>query len=714
MRRTSPSRTIAEVRPHRGAPTLFVNGAPVPSMAYMTYALDRRFLRQFAEAGVHLYSFSATPTAAAYGLAEPCWTAPDAFDDAPFEERLRMVLESDPQAWVLPRLNLFSPRWWDERHGDDLVTFDPSSGGPQPFLHSGDKRVPSWASEAWREDTAKALVRMIRHIESSAYADRVIGYHLASGTTEEWMMWGANEDEWADYSPANVAGFRCWLRKTYRNDAKLQAAWGDASATVADAAIPSKLQRQAAGMGVFRDPTADQPAIDYDRYNSELAAETICYMARAAKEATRREKLVGAFYGYVLELAGEPRQQNAGHLALRRVWDSPDIDFLSSPTSYTCRQPGSGYSHFMSPVDGLKLAGKLWFDENDIRTWRTPCDVPAWTGKTDSYEATLGQMRRELANVLCNACGQWWFDMDGGWYDDPRMMREIARMRDIADRSIAWDRSSVDEIAVIVDDVSLCYMQVGNTLGGSLILEQLPQLGRIGAPVGYYALDDLDRLTARRMLVFLNCFAPTRADRAAIEKLKGDGRTLVWIYAPGVFRDGRLAPAAMEELTGIRLRLERCGGLAKVEYAGGEAALRGTVYGTETPVAPMVVADDPRVEVVGRLVDSARPGLAMRRFDGWTSVFSAAPAMPAPLLRSLARMAGVHFYINPAPDSRDVVYANRSLLALCVDDPGPRRITLPEPRSVRELYADVKVGRGVGEFVADMGRHETRLWHLVQ
>ena len=208
--------------------------------------------------------------------------------------------------------------------------------------------------------------------------------------------------------------------------------------------------------------------------------------------------------------------------------------------------------------------------------------------------------------------------------------------------------------------------------------------------------------------------APTRAHRAAIEGLKGDGRMLVWVYAAGVFRDGRFAPAAMEELTGVRLRVERRAGVAKVEYIGGEATLRGTVYGADTPVDPVVVADDPRVEIVGRLVDSAQPGLATRRFGEWTSVFSAAPAMPAPLLRSLARMAGVHFYINPAPDSRDVVYANRSLLALCVDDPGPRRITLPEPRSVRELYADVKVGRGVGEFVADMGRHETRLWHLVQ
>jgi len=618
-----PRRAVAEVKAHHGAPTLFLNGEPLSAMAYMTYAPDRRYFQQFASAGVHLYSFSATPTEAAYGLAKTCWTGPDTFDDQPFEDRVRMLIGSDPQAYFFPRLNLFSPRWWDEQHPDDLVTFDPGDGQPMPFVHAGDKRVPSWASGAWRQDTARALVRMIRHIESSPYADRVIGYHLASGTTEEWMMWGMNEDQWADYSPVNAVRFRSWLRQTYRSDARLQSAWRNPSVTLSNAAIPTKAERQASGLGVFRDPQKDQPAIDFALYSSEVAAETICFLAGVVKEATKREKLVGVFYGYVLELAGEQRQQNAGHLALRRVWDCPDIDFLSGPTSYTFRQPGSGYSHFMSLTDGLKLAGKLWFDENDIRTWLTPGTVGSWTGKTGTFEDTLGQERRELASVLCNACGQWWFDMGGGWYDDPRMMAEIAKMRAIADRSVAWDRSSVDEIAVIVDDTSLCFMQVGNKLSSSLLIEQLPELGRIGAPVGYYALDDLDRLPARRMIVFLNCFAPTEGHRAEIERLKGDGRVLVWVCAPGLYRDGQLSEAAMRDLTGLRLRLEGGAHLVKVKCSGPDPILKGRTYGPDISVEPAVVADDGRAEVWGRLTDGGHPGLVARCFRRWTSVYSA-------------------------------------------------------------------------------------------
>ena len=428
------------------------------------------------------------------------------------------------------------------------------------------------------------------------------------------------------------------------------------------------------------------------------------------KEATCREKLVGAFYGYVLELAVDQRQQTAGHLALRRVWDCPDLDFLTSPTSYTFRHPGSGHSGFMTPVDGLKLTGKLWFDENDIRTWRVVGGAPAWTGYTDTYEGTQGQQRRELANVLCHACGQWWFDMDGGWYDDPRMMAEIAQLRAIADRSLAWDRSPVDEVAVIVDDASFNYLLPGNRLSPPLVLEQILELARLGAPVGYYTLDDLDRLPPKKMMLFLNSIAPTEAHRLAIEQLKSDGRMLLWVYAPGLYRDGQLDEAAMHELTGMPLRLHHETALLKVECR--HHALPTVIYGAEEPVAPFAVADDARAEVWGTLADSGLPGLAVRSFAQWTSVFSSAPALPARLLRFLAQQAGVHLYLESSPDSHDIVYGNRSLLALCVDAPGPRTIRLPDPGDVYDLFADRSVGAGLCEFTVEMARHETKLWHI--
>ncbi len=700
-----PRETVAEVKLHGGVPTLFINGQAHSGMSYMTYRPDRKYFGQFARIGVHLYSFSATPSEAAYGLAKTCWVAPDRFDYSGFEERVKMLLDADPEAYFFPRLYLSSPRWWDEKHPDDLVTFDPGDGRPQPFFHSpADKRVPSWASEAWRRDTATALRRFIEHVQQSPYADRVVGYHLASGTTEEWMMWGGNEGKWVDFSPANVARFRQWLRAKYRTAGALQSAWADPAVTFENATIPSKRERETTRLATLRDPQRERRVIDFYDYNADLVADTIACLAKVVKESTRRKGLVGVFYGYVLQLCGEQRQQNAGHTALEKVWSCPDVDFLTSPTSYAFRTPGTGYSHFMSLTDSVKLHGKLWFDENDIRTWLLEGKpVRSW-GQTESYEQTRGQLQREFANVLCQGVGQWWFDMGGGWYDDPRILADIGTMNRIAEASLAWDRSAADEVAVVVDDRSLHLMQVANRLSHPLLLEQLPELGRLGAPVGFYALGDLDRLAPRKMYVFLNAFAPNDAERRAIERLKAQGRVLVWVYAPGVYREGRLDPAAMEELTGLHIAMDPRPARLEVKTGSG-------TYGASFDVAPVFFADDPRATVLGRLANG-RAGLVRRDCGAWTTVYSAAPKLPATLLRELARQAGVHCYLRE-PRAHDVVYANRSLVALCVSEPGPRTVVLPRACDVFDLFEGAKpIATATREFTVTLARNQTKLFRL--
>ena len=360
----------------------------------------------------------------------------------------------------------------------------------------------------------------------------------------------------------------------------------------------------------------------------------------------------------------------------------------------------------MSLTGSVRLHGKLWFDENDIRTWLLDARNSRGWGRTDTYEGTRGQLQRELANVLCQATGQWWFDMSGGWYDDPRILADIGAMNRIAEASLAWDRSAVDEIAVVADDRSLHLMQVGNRLSRPLLLEQLPELGHVGAPVGFYALADLERLAPRKMYVFLNALAPTADQRRAIARLKGQGRVLVWLYAPGVYRDGQLDPAGIEELTGLRVAMDRRPARLEVKSPWG-------TYGASFDVAPVFFADDSRAEVQGRLADG-RPGLVRRELDGWTSVYSSAPKLPAGLLGELADRAGVHRYLR-RPEAHDVIYANRSLLALCVSEPGPRIVRLPCTCDVYDLFAGGKpIATAARQFTVTMERNQTKLLHLAE
>ena len=133
----------------------------------------------------------------------------------------------------------------------------------------------------------------------------------------------------------------------------------------------------------------ERPVIDYYLFLSDLVAETIGAFAQVMKEATAGNAIVGVFYGYVLQLGGEvnldgvdnpvtsrQRQQNAGHLALRKVWDCPHVDFLTCPTSYEFRWSGRGYSHFSSPIDSLQPTASCG-------SMRTTCR-PGWPSRTPS------------------------------------------------------------------------------------------------------------------------------------------------------------------------------------------------------------------------------------------------------------------------------------------------------------------------------------------
>jgi hypothetical protein len=507
-----------------------------------------------------------------------------------------------------------------------------------------------------------------------------------------------------------VSRFRQWLTAKYGDDDGLRTAWSDPNVTLAAAAIPTKAQRQATQLGSLRDPATERHFIDFYLYNSELVADTICYFARAMKDFTRREKFVGFFYGYVLKLCGEIRQQNAGHLALEKVLTSPDVDMLCSPTNKRFLQPGGeGTSHSLSLLGSCKLHGKLWFIENDIRTSASSGEIGS-KGKPKDVAGDLIQQDKELANSLVNGSAQWWFHIGNNRYDDPTLIGRIGELTRTAQEVVPLDRSPVDEVTLIVDEKSLCYLHVGDPLGFSLLEGQLPQLHRMGAPVGHYLVTDLPRLGDRRLFFITTSFAPTEADRKDIDALKRDGHVLVFLWAPGIYRDGKLDESAMADLTGIRLRISREPAMLRVTVKPGHEisrGLEGLIYEHQHETFPVVYAEDPDAKVAGTL-DDGRSGLVVRDHGDWTAIHSAAPLLPASLMRRMAEMADVHLYI----DTEDVVWATRDLLAVSVFKSGQRNITLPRRADVHDLYRGTGLARGVTTFTADFDERATRVFFL--
>lgn len=696
---------VAEVKLYHGAPTIHIHGQPVPQVAYAAYGPTPQVFEEFAAAGVRLFSIMGTPTSHGYGLSADTWLEPGVYDYHQLDQRFRMVLDACPDAYLFPRLYVSAPPWWLDAHPDAVVLYDPGDGQPVPYMLNG-RKVPSWASPAWRDAVDDALRRLIAHVERQPYADRVIGYHIASGCTEEWMMWGANENQWTDYGADNQAAFRRWLTARYRTDAALQAAWGKPGVTLATATVPPQVDRATSAAGVLRDPATDTPSIDYVRYIADATAETIDRFCGTVKTATHGQRLAGIFYGYLLQLFGQ-RQQNAAHLGFEQVVRSRQVDFLCSPTSYAFRPIGTGTSHFMAPLGSVLAHGKVWFDENDIRTSLSPGEIGGW-GKPENIAGDLLQQDRELANVLTHGVAQWWFDVGRNRYDDPVLMDRLATLSKVAAATLEADRSRNEQVAMVVDGRGLANINVGDPLMGSLMLQQLPQLARLGAPAMHYDIADLDQLEHERMILFAGLYEPTDAALAALERLKSGGRVLIFTHAPAPYHGGRFEPERMSRVAGIGLKLDPTSVPTRVTFTDHPLVQGlGEGYGDVRPSKPAVVGDDPGAEVLATLPDG-RPGLLMRQYPTWTAVWSAAPILPAKLLARLAAQAGVHRYI----ETEDVVWTSRDLLAISVNEAGERTVTLPGKRAVDDLYAGQQIGQSVDRFRVTFGAGETRLYRL--
>lgn len=706
MNARQPGPLKAEVKPYHGAPTIFINGQPQPGIAYAAYGPTPEVFQDFADAGVRLFSVMGTPTSHGYGLSADCWLEPGKYDYSQLDQRFRMVLDVCPDAYLFPRLYVSAPPWWLDEHPEAVVTYDPGDGQPVPYILNG-RKVPSWASPVWRAAVIDALRRLIKHVESQPFADRVIGYHIASGCTEEWMMWGANENQWTDYGTDNTAAFRRWLKVRYQTEAALRQAWAQPTVTFETAVVPPKSARAKSAAGTLRDPATDTPSIDYIRYIADTTAETIDLFCGAVKQATRGERLAGIFYGYLLQLFGQ-RQQNAAHLGFDAVIRSPNVDFLCSPTSYMFRLLGTGTSHFMAPLSSVLAHGKLWFDENDIRTSLAPGELGAW-GKPADVDGDILQQDRELANVLTNGVAQWWFDVGRNRYDDPRLMAHLKHLTEVARQTFEVDRSPIDQVAMVVDGRGLADLNVGDPLLGSLMGRQLPEIARVGASVGYYELNDVDRLKRHRLIVFAGLYEPTDAQRQAIRALQSDGRVLVFTHAPAPYHNGRWEPGGMQEICGLKLQIGPELMTPKVSYTGIDRAVQGLTggFGIDQQTKPAVSGDDPQATVLGTLPDG-RPGLLVRRYPTWTAVWSAAPAVPTALLARLADLAGAHRYV----ETPDVVWASKQLLAVSVNEAGPRTVRLPGPSKVTDLYGGKVVSERTTQFEVNLGQAATGLWRV--
>jgi hypothetical protein len=592
---------------------------------------------------------------------------------------------ANPKAFFYLRIWVGPNQAWAEAHPQDCIT---KADG----AHLG---MASPSSEAWRLDAAEQLRKRIKEIASGPYAERFIGVNLSYLNTAEWFYPDAND--FMDYSPVNLAAFRAWLKKKYKNDVALEEAWNDEHVTRETAAFPTPQERDREDWGVFRNPSKSRRSMDMQEFQSALVADTISYFAGVVKAATQRRSLVGAFYGYSMELNGNgPRAlAQSGHLGLGRLLACKDIDLIHAPYSYFQRRLGEP-GHLHLPIDSVALHNKVGVMEEDTFTHLSKepdakLTAPGWAERTLNIEETLSATRRNFSTMLTHRCGLWYCDLlsDGSW-SDPKFWSSTPLLRRMAAelRSAGPFRP---EIAFAVSEESVHVLHASTTplLAESLYLWR-SELDRIGTPVGYYLQSDLPLLPdSVKFLILPNAYILKDAERAAIRKVLKRGGTVLWTYAPDIAGPNRLDPTRIGDLTGIEVEAT----LDTVSPSfSSEVSEEAMSFGDER-WSPRFHVTSSDVHVLARYQENHEVSAAATPLDGGVSVYTATPRVPVGMLRWICQRSGIRLYRN-TPGMTGVV---GNYLIVHTEAAGPVELRWPVPcETVERLtpYASLPVAHG--------------------
>lgn len=422
-------------------------------------------------------------------------------DYSEFDSHVRHILRKCPDAFIFPRINVSMPRKWIETNPYETVST--SRGGMRESLYS----------DLFKSDGAKLLKTLVSHIRSEDYAHRIAGYQLCGGTTQEWM----HHDLCGSFSEMGLKKFKEWAFEKYKTK------------------YTEALKKEDVEKGVLTETIKK-----YYEFCNDVPPKTVEHFAKALKEFTNNEQIVGVFYGYSAYVCNPLW----GLQGLSQIIDSPYIDFFSSPCCYDGnRSLGLDWGD-MFPVDSVKLHKKLPFIECDIRTHLTqqmqnsrPGEYPddilklydsdgnktVWSGPDTSYYS-ISAIRKAFAHQITKGSGLWWFDMWGGWYHSREIMSELETLRKVV---CDFERKSSvislqAEVAVFIDEKAYRNFAHGTPLSDTVNNIRVA-MGNTGIPFDMYMVEDAQAVLHKYKFAIFTTPKPSESGKKALDFCKISG-----------------------------------------------------------------------------------------------------------------------------------------------------------------------------------------------
>ncbi len=605
-----------------GVKYIAIDGKIVDTLSFKSFRPTKNNVSDFYEAGIRIFHVYCSGLMSAlkvpYSQFGETWFGEKEYDFTNLDKQIEFFKENAPDGYVFINVHLDVRKWW----------LDENPGRPNSFTHlsqiAGD--------EKWRKDTADYLKALIEHVEEK-YDDFVLGYFLLGGHTTEWF----SDYDYEETHPIKLDAYRRYMKDE-------------------NVLIPTKEELEKPEDQIFLDPQKDKAIIEYRKFHNDLIAELVLYYAKSAQEVLDHKKVVGMFFGYIMELLDE-RIWNAGHLAIDKVYRSKDLDLLATPSSYQFREYDDA-SAYMLLCDSIEINGMMYFDSFDHMTFKVPdlaTEPKRICGDNDVMKAmaelskmrkdlltdrpkTIDGIRREFMQRTARRTGMWWFDMLEGWFYDDALMAEIGDLAKKSDKLLGKERRSNSEIAVFVSCESLYYVNKCSKINTELICNQRDALARMGAPYDLYSLNDIDRIDRDKykLYVFLDAYYMTDEQREYINRyIKANNRTLLFVSGCDCISDEGFSKERMEEMCGFKLE--------QLEKDERSINACDTVFGYNEPKTPTWYINED-IEPLGRYSVSRKCGLAKKVFDGYTCYFSGIGNLSAGVLRYAAKNAGVFIY----------------------------------------------------------------------
>ncbi len=575
-------------------------------------------------------------------------------------------------------------------------------------------KFPSFSSPVWRSTFSEVFRNFIRHVKKSPYARRVVGFHPSMGISWEWFHWGSQSGEFCDYSECGQQDFRRWLKAKYGNDQALRTSWRNDTVTLASAQVPSTSRRSRPATGFYFDVNSQMDVIDYNDYQHDIVVDNILNFARIVKEETDNRSMVGVYYGYTFYLfEHEFFGQGSGHFHTRRLLDAKEIDFLMSPTGYSWRHVG-GATCTMVPPWTCNANGKLYWTQSDLRShWSTQNGF----GNIKTIQESISCMNRELARVLAEGNAIQWLDFSDGWTaGDKRLMNVVAGHVRIFDqyRGRVRDFAPGNYLLVVLDEDLMGRFDVNKPpYAGELVEIQRKYLTEAGIPWKGVLFSDLMRhpeLLECGAVLFLNQF---RLDKARADfirnKVLGKVRLTCFMGPVGILSPSGLTSETASSLIGQSFALERRQLALRGKATGLFKGLEGLEWGASASMKyPLTLFPETPAEstVAATLEEDGRPAALYLENEGGSVFWSAIPGLRAPMLRALARKAGIPVVL----DTDDVVYAGCGYIGVHASKDGMKEISLIGNGTPREIISGRSWPAGTTKISIPMVTGENRIF----